>query len=91
MAIYPMDSVIQPYEQPRPGLVRKNRNTNSLHSQSKVYLNEKKKKARVNTQTWQTNSIIKRITSLQLPKTQKLPSFLLLRYFFLGFSSEISL
>ena len=44
MAIYPMDSVIQPYEQPRPGLVRKNRNTNSLHSQSKVYLNEKKKK-----------------------------------------------
>ena len=59
MAIYPMDSVIQPYEQPRPGLVRKNRNTNSLHSQSKVYLNEKKKKARVNTQTWQTNSIIK--------------------------------
>ena len=89
-----MDSVIQPYEQPRPGLVRKNRNTNSLHSQSKVYLNEKrkkKKKARVNTQTWQTNSIIKRITSLQLPKTQKLLSFLLLRYFFLGFSSEISL
>lgn len=44
MAIYPMDSVIQSYEQPRPGLVRKNRNTNSLHSQSKVYLNEKKKK-----------------------------------------------
>ena len=45
MAIYPMDSVIQPYGQPRPGLVRKNRNTNSLHSQSKVYLNEKKKSA----------------------------------------------
>ena len=41
-----MDSVIQPYEQPMPGLVRKNRNTNSLHSQSKVYLNEKKKKKR---------------------------------------------
>ena len=91
MAIYPIDSVIQPYEQPRPGLVRKNRNTNSLHSQSKVYLNEKKKKSASKHSDLADKLHYKEDNIFAITKTHKLPSFLLLRYFFLGFSSEISL